>query len=177
MDTNIARQSLPVTPQLNNANRLVISTRQAMLIRLSCTKMLLTTPIAVRRFIRRLCEIEPDFQAAFHHDVQKKLDSLALQLEEIVDLLDSPAGLQRKLILIGVSCAGKNIHDLHYAAVGNALLHALETTLQNDFRSEVRDAWLSAYGLVIDVMQDVADNTPKPKPVLTSRPHSLQQPA
>jgi len=45
---------------------------------------------------------------------------------------------------------------LHYALVGTALLWALAKGLGTAFTPEVEAAWLSAYGLLSDLMQEAA---------------------
>ena len=49
--------------------------------------------------------------------------------------------------------AGYGVRDEHYEAVGEALLWTLETGLKDAFTSEVRDAWVTAYGWLAYTMQ------------------------
>jgi hemoglobin-like flavoprotein len=45
---------------------------------------------------------------------------------------------------------------VHYTYVGNALLRTLKKGIREDFRPELRYAWVEAYGMLARVMKEAA---------------------
>jgi len=48
----------------------------------------------------------------------------------------------------------------HYNTVGEASVWALGQSLQQDFTSEVREAWVVTYAHLADIMRKAADSSP-----------------
>ena len=107
-------------------------------------------------FYERLFEIDPSLQQMFHRSRRDQARLLAQTLTVVVKGIDRPAQLKCAVKALGERHAGYGVRDEHYAIVGEALLWTLEAGLKDDFTSEVRDAWIAAYGWLAFTMQRAA---------------------
>src|SRR5215208_5961642 len=67
--------------------------------------------------------------------------------------LDDPDAMVPRLAALGRRHAAYGVHESHYATVGEALLHALGTTLGDALPADARTAWADAYALIGAVMR------------------------
>jgi len=104
-------------------------------------------------FYDRLFEIDPSLQPMFRRSRREQARLLAQTLTVVVKGIDRPSQLRGGVEALGERHAGYGVRDEHYEAVGQALLWTLETGLKDAFTSEVRDAWVTAYGWLAYTMQ------------------------
>jgi len=107
-------------------------------------------------FYKRLFEIDPSLRRMFHLSRREQARLLAQTLSAVVKQIDRPSQLRGAVEALGQRHAGYGVRDEHYAIVGEALLWALEKGLKHAFTSEVRDAWVVAYGWLAFTMQRAA---------------------
>jgi hemoglobin-like flavoprotein len=107
-------------------------------------------------FYERLFEIDPSLRRMFHLPRREQARLLAQTLSAVVKQIDRPSQLRGAVEALGQRHAGYGVRDEHYAIVGEALLWALEKGLNHAFTSEVRDAWVVAYGWLAFTMQRAA---------------------
>jgi len=104
-------------------------------------------------FYERLFEIDPSLERLFHKLPREQARLLAETLTIIVDAIDHPALLRVAAEALGARCAGYGVRNEQYEAVGQALLWTLEHGLKDAFTSEVRGAWMAAYGWLAFIVQ------------------------
>jgi hemoglobin-like flavoprotein len=107
-------------------------------------------------FYKRLFEIDPSLRRMFHLSRREQARLLAQTLSVVVKQIDRPSQLRGAVEALGQRHAGYGVRDEHYAIVGEALLWTLEKGLKHSFTSEVRDAWVVAYGWLAFTMQRAA---------------------
>jgi hemoglobin-like flavoprotein len=88
---------------------------------------------------------------------------MAEQRRKLMQMLTAAVkGLQRLDQLVpvvedlGRRHAGYGVTDLHYETVGAALLWTLEMGLGGAFTPEVKEAWVTVYGLLASTMKGAA---------------------
>lgn len=111
-----------------------------------------------RWFYDRLFIIDPTLRPMFKGSLKDQGRKLMATLAFVVGHLDRPAQLLPAVEALGRRHAGYGVQAMHYAAVGDALLWTLAKVLGPDFTPEARAAWLAAYVLLADVMQQAAAN-------------------
>ena len=104
-------------------------------------------------FYDRLFEIDPSLQSMFRRSRREQARLLAQTLTVVVKGIDRPSQLRGAVEALGERHVGYGVRDEHYEAVGQALLWTLETGLKDAFTSEVRRAWMTAYGWLAYTMQ------------------------
>ena len=104
-------------------------------------------------FYERLLEIDPSLRRMFHLPRREQARLLAQTLTLVVKQIDRPSQLRGAVEALGQRHAGYGVRDEHYAIAGEALLWTLEKGLKHAFTSEVRDAWVVAYGWLAFTMQ------------------------
>ena len=102
-------------------------------------------------FYGRLFEITPQVRALFPDDMttRKRKPMLALAVSN----LDRPEALVSTVSDLGRRHGDYGALDIHYEAVGAALLWTLEQGLGPDFTPEMRLAWTETYGVVAGLMR------------------------
>ena len=107
-------------------------------------------------FYERLFEIDPSLQRLFQRSRRDQARLLGQTLTVVVKGIDRPAQLRGAVMALGERHASYGVRDEHYDTVGRALLWTLEAGLKDSFTSEVRDAWVAAYGWLAYTMQHAA---------------------
>lgn len=103
-------------------------------------------------FHARLFEIAPDVRHLFTGDLVRQGAVLMQTLGIIVRGLDDFGAIMPVAALLAIRHVEYGVREEHYAAVGEALLDALEHGLGDAFTPEMRGAWSAAYGLISAVM-------------------------
>jgi hemoglobin-like flavoprotein len=109
-----------------------------------------------RRFYSRLFELRPELRALFKGDMEKQGLKLMTTLQLAIGALSDVERIRPALVHLGRSHVAYGVRDEHYAAVGEALLWALEQVLGEGFTPEVRSAWAEAYAALSSVMRAAA---------------------
>jgi hemoglobin-like flavoprotein len=115
-------------------------------------------------FYKRLFEIAPQYRSLFSDDMSAQKRKLATMLAFVVKSLDWPEEFwtdkiapDQDLVMV-VAALGRRhaqlyrVPDEAYVPVGEALLWTLDYGLGEAFTSEVRDAWVTLYGVLSKCM-------------------------
>ena len=117
------------------------------------------TPIAddaASLFYRRLFELDPSLEHMFPSDMTEQRKKLVQMLAAAVKGLDRLDQLVPVVQNLGRRHAGYGVLDAHYDTVGAALLWTLEMGLGRAFTTEMKDAWVTVYGLLATTMKEAA---------------------
>ena len=104
-------------------------------------------------FYRRLFEIDPSLESMFRGDMAEQRRKLMFMLTAAVK------GLPRldRLIPVLEDLGRRHVHygvvDHHYETVGEALIWTLEKGLGSAFTPDVREAWITVYGVLAATMK------------------------
>jgi hemoglobin-like flavoprotein len=122
----------------------------------------LVQPIASQAaalFYDNLFESDPSLRALFRGDIGVQGERLMGMIGAAVGLLDRPEALVPVLRSLGGRHVGYGVRDHHYATVGAALIETLEQGLGDAFTAEMREAWITLYGVVSRTMMEGALET------------------
>ena len=108
--------------------------------------------IAADLFYGRLFEIAPSVRRMFPQDMAQQKMKLMTMLGVVVNGLSKIDALLPAVRALGKRHAGYDVHPEHFGPVGAALIWTLEQGLGDDFTSEVKEAWTTAYGVLSSVM-------------------------
>ncbi|MGK7928811.1 MAG: globin domain-containing protein [Spirulina sp.] len=90
-------------------------------------------------------------------DMKKQQDKLLASLVLLVDNVRDPVTLKPVLHNLGAKHKGYGIAAKHYPAVGDALLQTFEQYLQEDWTTEVKQAWEDTFQAITQIMLEGAD--------------------
>ena len=107
---------------------------------------------AGKLFYTNLFEAEPSLRALFKGDIDEQAGKLVQMISVAVSKLDEPNILVPALTQLGRRHVGYGVLPTHYDAVGTALIKTLEQGLGPAFTPDVKDAWVSVYGVMTQVM-------------------------
>ena len=131
-------------------------------VRLVRESFALVQPIATQAaalFYDNLFESDPSLRGMFRGDMAAQGERLMTMIGAAVHLLDRPDALVPVLRSLGGRHVGYGVRDHHYAVVGAALIETLEQGLGDAFTAEVREAWVTLYGVVSRTMMEGALET------------------
>lgn len=117
-------------------------------------------------FYERLFTVAPEIKPLFRTDIKAQQSKFMKVIKEVVQLhlrsmvaLPVTATAANSAVLPGAFWSGK-LHAAYgvrmedYAIMKSALIWALEKTLGPECTPEVKDAWSSAYDIVVGAMQE-----------------------
>ncbi|QDG79232.1 globin family protein [Labrenzia sp. PHM005] len=107
-------------------------------------------------FYQELFEIDPALKSMFKNDMKDQGKKLLSALTMIVRNLENTDVIVPAAEKLAVKHLDYGVTARHYTFVGNALLRTLKKGLGNEFTPEVREAWITAYQLLADVMRAAA---------------------
>ena len=122
------------------------------LVQSSFAKVAPIADTAAALFYGRLFEIAPEVKPLFHGDMAEQRRKLMTTLGVVVNGLKNLDAVLPAARALAVKHVGYGVKAAHYAPVGEALIWTLDRGLGADFTSEVRSAWLAAYGAISGVM-------------------------
>ena len=109
-------------------------------------------------FYNNLFTTYPEAKPLFANtDMKKQQQMLVSALVLVVDNLRNPDKLQETLKGLGARHVKYGTLPEHYPLVGNALLTTFEQYLKEDWKPEVKEAWVEAYGAITKLMLEGAD--------------------
>src|SRR5580765_8635795 len=111
---------------------------------------------AAMLFYQRLFEIAPELRSMFRGDMTEQRKKLMQMLTAAVKGLDRLDQLVPVVEDLGRRHAGYGVADAHYDTVGAALLWTLEKGRGKAFTPEVREAWVTVYGVLASTMKSAA---------------------
>lgn len=103
-------------------------------------------------FYQRLFELQPHLRQLFQGDMVKQSQKLLDMLRSIINNLERPdvPSIQE---LGSKHKTDYKVKNTDYNAVGEALIWTFEATMGEDFTPELRQAWVTAYGLLAQTMK------------------------
>jgi hemoglobin-like flavoprotein len=107
-------------------------------------------------FYQELFAIDPTLRKMFRGDMKSQGKKLLTALMMVVNNLEHTDVIVPAAEKLAVKHLDYGVTERHYTFVGNALLRTLKKGLGDDFTPEVRNAWISAYQLLADVMRAAA---------------------
>jgi hemoglobin-like flavoprotein len=110
-------------------------------------------------FYRRLFELDPSLERMFKGDMREQRRKLMQMLTAAVKGLDRLEQLVPVVEDLGRRHAGYGVADAHYDTVGAALLWTLEKGIGVFFTPEVKEAWVTVYGLLAGTMKNAAKHS------------------
>ena len=113
--------------------------------------------IAADLFYGRLFEIAPQLRRMFPENLAEQKKKLMAMLATVVNGLAKLDTLMPAVRALGKRHAGYGVYEEHFAPVGAALLWTLGQGLGDGFTAEVKDAWVTAYGVLSRTMIDAAN--------------------
>ena len=134
----------------------MLSNTQKVLVQESFAAVVPIADDAAVLFYRRLFELDPSLERMFRGDMTEQRRKLIQMLTAAVKGLDRLDKLVPVVEDLGRRHAGYGVADAHYDTVGAALLWTLEKGLGNAFTAEVKDAWVTVYGLLAGTMKNAA---------------------
>lgn len=137
----------------------MITEKQIQTVQASFAKVAPIAPVAADMFYARLFELDPDLRKLFKGDMRSQGAMLMSMLSTAVRGLSDSNALIQVLMALGRRHTGYGVKDKDYSTVGQALVWTLEQGLGDDFTPEVREAWLAAYNMIADVMQQGSRTT------------------
>ena len=130
--------------------------RQKTLVQSTWTQVVPIAETAAELFYGRLFELDPALQPLFKSDTREQGKKLMRMIGVAVNGLDRLRELLPAVEDLGRRHAGYGVADADYETVGAALLWTLDKGLGSGFTPEVKDAWVTVYGLLATTMKDAA---------------------
>jgi hemoglobin-like flavoprotein len=130
--------------------------KQIELVQTSWKKVLPIAGTAAGLFYGKLFALDPTLKPLFKGDINEQGRKLMAMISVAV------TGLTRiETIVPGVQDLGRRhvkygVKDKHYDTVATALVWTLGQGLGEGFTPEVKEAWVSAYGVLAKTMKDAA---------------------
>ena len=127
--------------------------RQQNLIRTSFAQVAPIADQAATIFYDRLFELDPSIRPMFAHtDMATQRRNLMQTLTVVVKSIDRLETIVPAVEALGRRHAAYGVAPEHFATVGAALLDTLAVGIGEDFTTDVRDAWATAYDVLAEVM-------------------------
>jgi hemoglobin-like flavoprotein len=101
----------------------------------------------------RLFEMDPAIRPLFKGDLKKQSLMLMTVIGLAVRGLDRPEGIADSIQTLGNRHHGYGVMPADYNTFGAALIWALHQSMGDAFTPEVKDAWVTAYGVLSDAMK------------------------
>lgn len=126
------------------------------LVQQSWAKVVPIAPQAAALFYTNLFALDAGLKQLFKGDMEAQGHKLVQMISAAVGMLDSLDKLVPILQQLGARHAGYGVEASHYETVGKALLTTLSQGLGDDFTDQVKEAWVSVFGVMATVMIDAA---------------------
>lgn len=107
-------------------------------------------------FYDKLFEIDPDLRPLFRTELSAQSEKLLMALTYVVKNLHEADRLLPIAEVIAKRHLTYGVKREDYLKVGQALIQALDETLDMHFTPETHQAWLAAYTLLAGIMCDAA---------------------
>jgi hemoglobin-like flavoprotein len=129
---------------------------QITLVQYSFKKVVPIAEAAAEIFYTRLFELDPELKKMFKSNMKEQGKKLMSTLGIVVAGLNKPEAIIPTAEKLAVKHLDYGVKAEDYTTVGNALLYTLKQGLGDGFTAEIKDAWISAYKLVADIMKKAA---------------------
>jgi len=130
--------------------------RQIELVRASFAKLPQDAEAVGTLFYALLFKIDPELKPLFRGDMGRQSQLLVTMIASAVENLDRLELVLSAVRELGRRHAGYGVKEADYDTVETALLLTLAQALGNEFTAEVRQAWITCYRTLADVMKTAA---------------------
>ena len=103
-------------------------------------------------FYSKLFYEHPELRPLFPKDMKQQYVNLTDMLTSIITGLNNPEIYKEEIFAIGQRHIGYGVKKIHYKMVGNALLWTVEKGLGDEWNPTVRDAYISCYYSLVNLM-------------------------
>src|SRR5262245_60995563 len=133
-----------------------VTPSQIRLVQETWTKVLPISGTAAELFYSKLFSLDPALKPLFKSDMKVQGDKLMTMISMAVNGLVRIDEIVPAVQDLGRRHAGYGVKPADYETVATALLWTLEQGLGDSFTPEVKSAWVAAYNLLAQTMQDAA---------------------
>jgi hemoglobin-like flavoprotein len=130
--------------------------KQIELVQTTWEKVVPIADQAAGLFYNRLFELDPELKPMFKSDIKEQGKKLMQMITVAVRGLKDLGKLVPAVEDLGRRHVGYGVRKKDYETVGAALLWTLEKGLGDAFTPEVKEAWVTVYGLLSGTMQKAA---------------------
>jgi hemoglobin-like flavoprotein len=134
--------------------------KQVELVQGSWKKVLPISDTAAAIFYKRLFELDPTLKGLFKGDMKEQGRKLMAMISVAVTGLTRLETIVPAVQDLGRRHVGYGVKDKHYDTVATALAFTLEKGLGDAFTPEVKEAWVTTYGVLSKTMKDAAAKVP-----------------
>jgi hemoglobin-like flavoprotein len=134
--------------------------KQVELVQGSWKKVLPIADTAAAIFYKKLFELDPALKALFKGDMKEQGRKLMAMISVAVTGLTRLDTIVPAVQDLGRRHVGYGVKDKHYDTVATALVYTLEKGLSDAFTPEVKEAWVTTYGVLSKTMKDAAAKVP-----------------
>ena len=131
----------------------------ALLVKQSWAQVVPIKEQAAELFYGKLFEMDPELKSLFKGDMKEQGRKLMAVIGTAVNALDKLESVVPAVQNLGRRHVDYGVKDEDYDTVGGALLWTLETGLGEAFTPEVKEAWVTVYGVLADTMKAAASET------------------
>lgn len=136
-----------------------MTAEQKTLVQSSFAKVAPIADAAAAMFYARLFELDPSLRPLFTTDLAEQGRKLMRMIGLAVNGLDRLDQLVPVVQQLGQRHTTYGVKDEHYDTVATALVWTLEQGLGPAFTPEVKEAWVTVYGVLATTMKDAAAAT------------------
>lgn len=129
---------------------------QTVLVKTSWAKVIPIKEQAAALFYAKLFELDPGLRPMFKGDMAEQGRKLMAMINTAVNGLDRLEAIVPAVRELGKRHVAYGVRDKDYDTVGGALVWTLEQGLGAEFTDEVREAWVTVYGLLATTMKQAA---------------------
>lgn len=108
--------------------------------------------VVARTFYERLFENDPEIRSLFAGDLEAQGEQLMETMGSVVVGLENIESLTPTLQQLGARLRKCGVQVSHYGTFAEAFLWTLEQGLADAFTQDVREAWVNAYGVLVEAM-------------------------
>ena len=130
---------------------------QIILVKESFAKVVPIADTAAELFYGKLFELNPDYKALFKGDMKEQGKKLMTMIATAVNSLDRLEEIVPAVQDLGRRHVDYGVKNEDYAVVGEALIWTLGQGLGDAFTDDVKEAWVTVYGILADTMTKAAD--------------------
>lgn len=130
--------------------------QQLILVQESWEKVKPISDTAAQLFYGKLFELDPSLKDMFKGDMAEQGKKLMTMINVAVNGLKRLEAIVPAVQDLGKRHVGYGVKDEDYDTVGAALVWTLSQGLGDGFTDEVKDAWVSVYGILATTMKNAA---------------------
>ena len=129
---------------------------QLILVQESWGKVIPVSDTAAQLFYGKLFELDPSLKELFKGDMAEQGKKLMTMINVAVNGLKRLESIVPAVQDLGKRHVDYGVKDEDYDTVGAALIWTLSQGLGDDFTDEVKDAWVTVYGILATTMKNAA---------------------